>query len=114
MSQFTMTGKSGNKNATKEKFKKYVNVIHILWRVARAADESYTKAQFEHDLTYKVIKYAYKFRFVNLLRFIPKNKLEEVLSSISIFINKAHLNQTKKIKRTWNLRMELQMNILKY
>lgn len=64
MSQFTMTGKSGNKSITKEKFKKYVNIINVLWRVANAADDSYTKARFEHDLTYKIMKYAYRLGLV--------------------------------------------------
>lgn len=64
LSQFTMTGKTGNKDVTKEKFKIYVNIIDIIWRVASAADASYTKHKFTNDFTYKIIKYAYRFRYV--------------------------------------------------
>lgn len=63
MSKYTMTGKTSTKNVKKEKFKKYVNVIGIIWRVANADDKSYTKAQCRHDLTYVVIKNVHKFRF---------------------------------------------------
>lgn len=62
LSKFTMTGKTSMKNVSKAKFKTYVNTINSMWRVINIADSMYTKAQFEHDLTYKVIKYAYKLR----------------------------------------------------
>lgn len=84
LSQFTMTGKTGNKDVTKEKFRIYVNIIDIIWRVASAADASYTKHKFTNDFTYKIIKYAYRFRYV-------QNKL----SSHSVYhctINKKNIS----------------------
>lgn len=65
MCQFTMTGKTAIKNVTKNRLKTYVNILNISWRVINAADASYTKGQFEKDITSRIVKYAYKFRFVN-------------------------------------------------
>lgn len=57
---FTMTGKTSKKNEKKNKIKVFTNVIELIRKVVMAADSSYNKVQFERDLTYKVMKYAYK------------------------------------------------------
>lgn len=60
MATFTMTGKSGTKQVSKNRFKDYVKLIELIWIICSAADSTYTKSKFESDLTYKVFKYAYK------------------------------------------------------
>lgn len=60
LQKHTMTGKSDKKDVKKLRFKIYVNVLKIVKRVLLAADTSYNEIKFRKDLTYKVMKYAYK------------------------------------------------------
>lgn len=59
LSKFTWTGKASKKNEKKLKLKSYSNVLNLVFEAVLAADRTYTKPQFEYDMTYKILKYAY-------------------------------------------------------
>lgn len=59
LSKFTWTGKTSKKNEKKLKLKGYSNVLDMVFGVVLAADKTYTRPQFEYDMTYKILKYAY-------------------------------------------------------
>lgn len=58
LGNYTYTGK--NKNT--KKFKVLTNILKLIFDLLKAADRSYTLAEFERDTVDKVFKYAYKGR----------------------------------------------------
>lgn len=48
----------------KEKFKGKDRILRLIYDVAHAADNSYTKGSFDFYIVNKVFKYAYKGRYV--------------------------------------------------
>lgn len=62
LATFTMTGNNClvKKGVKKNRLKDFVNIIGLIQMVVGAADKMYTQTKFKNDLTYKVMKNAYK------------------------------------------------------
>lgn len=60
LATFTMTGKTVKKGVKKNRLKDFVNIIGLIQMVVGSADKTYTQTKFKNDLTYKVMKNAYK------------------------------------------------------
>lgn len=64
LSQYTWTGKSDPKqtgNKKKFAFKTMTNILAIVLQIMQRIDESYDNEKMNRDITYNVLKYAYKF-----------------------------------------------------
>lgn len=60
LKQITWTGKSNSKATKKISMKKHKSVIKLITDLCLAADRGYSEIKCEHDLIYKVCKYAYR------------------------------------------------------
>lgn len=57
--KYTWTGKTNCTAVKKERFSTLNEIHGLILCVCRKADNSYSKKDFEDDLIYKVLKYAY-------------------------------------------------------
>lgn len=56
---FTWTGKT-KKGKRKIAFRRYKEIVNLIYAVVRRADSSYSMGTCKYDLTYRVLKYAAK------------------------------------------------------
>lgn len=61
--QYTWTGKSDPKQKENKKypFKNMTKILDVVLKVMQQIDAEYTMKELSRDVTYKVLKYAYKF-----------------------------------------------------
>lgn len=60
LSKYTWTGKSSSKAVKKNAFRSLTEILDIIFQTMRAIDDKYTLDKLSHDITYNVLKYAYK------------------------------------------------------
>lgn len=63
LSNFTWTGKSGTKSGPKKQaFRQLNEIISLIFDIMQRFDDKYTIEKLHKDITYNVLKYAYKFQ----------------------------------------------------
>lgn len=55
----TWSGKTSKGKEMKIPLEKYTNILHLIYSLCRLSDESYLEDTCEHDMKYKIIKYAH-------------------------------------------------------
>lgn len=89
--QFSWTGRSSSGAKQKIAFNQYKEIIGVILAVCRFADSNYSRKDCEHDLTYKVFKYANSKRSKDVISFdvgsnnnlLTGKALESIISTVT-------------------------------